>query len=290
MTTMSGPRIALFGNCQTGQIARCMRVYLPHARVKTFGMPNEGNLAQIDAEIAQDGKYDYIFVQDHPAWDKLQERAVRCQRLPWLGFFGLQPDMCYISYNGKQIRTGLPEYHSAIVAGAFHVGMSAREAANLFNAYVYRQLGYFNFEPRKRSFLASCARHGYDLRQHFDKWLQRGSFMLTINHPTVWMAADVTRIALELAGIDVDGDPPVDEIAQDGLKAASVVWPVYPELARELGIKGCLLFKPPFRDSRDIITLDEFIDSSFAAYREVPREALITEQTEPVVNLLKRAA
>jgi hypothetical protein len=98
-------------------------------------------------------------------------------------------------------------------------------------------------------------------------WERSGVFMHSINHPKVVVLADIAKALLKNANLPFDPDLPLADIVPDVL-ANGGIWPVYPDLARTIGVAGSLTFTPPLRGCYDCecLSLEGFIEKTFAIY------------------------
>jgi hypothetical protein len=126
----------------------------------------------------------------------------------------------------------------------------------LHNSLVYAHLGYFDrfagdYEHLKRRLrVAGFALSG----------AVRGAppvFMHTVNHPRIEVLFALARQAVRLVGLTPRGAvPPDDELAR------GYIWPVYPEIARRLGVDG----NQAGSAYGNPISLDAICHSSFRAF------------------------
>ena len=89
--------------------------------------------------------------------------------------------------------------------------------------------------------------------------------MHTDVHPNITALVQLAR------GVGRHLGTPPDQLAvpwqtmiPDGLLASDTVWPVYPEIARALGVDGCLVWRT---GDGALIGLDDFIERSVERYR-----------------------
>ena len=112
--------------------------------------------------------------------------------------------------------------------------------AELFNAYVYGLLGYFDVCAKAESYMVEAGRpYGFRLEAAVQEWRTDGAFMHTPMHPrrrVFTSIAEKVADALELGTAQAHADAP------DMLEPLGV-WPVYPEIARRLGMVGDLTFR-----------------------------------------------
>ena len=195
-----------------------------------------------------------------------------------MAFQGFHPDVTYIVRpNGSIVPGALSEYHSQIAVAAFLLGLSADRAISLFNSYVFARFGYFDvFDAGRAALFDSGRRDGFDLAPLFDLWLKReGQFMYTTNHPHVGVLASLCRTAL--IGADVIG--PETELP-DGIDDAlsrQFTWPVYPPIAKHIGIVGSTTFRRaatgPEDHARDV-SLADYVGASYEAYQALGPDAI----------------
>jgi hypothetical protein len=180
---------------------------------------------------------------------------------PGIYFPGFHPDQCLL-YDGEEMFRGcLGVYHSVIAYAGYCKALSVADTCSLFGRATYDRLGYFDTWPEAESdLLAHFARHGLDISPAFRRWCRGRSFMHTNHHPKIDCLYDVAQLILEANGQSAWASDirPLDNLVM----AAS--YPVYDEIARELGFRGSYRFKPPgtFR----CLDLERFVEGSFAAY------------------------
>lgn len=291
-------RIAVLGICQAYSYAHALAHLLPDAEVQAFQaslVRSEGRISAV-AELL-DG-FDAVFTQRFPA-DELGELATpallsRCRRiavLPTVVFTGYQPDIILLPHKGQLLASPVGSYHSAIAAAGFSLGLPEHDVQNLFNRLIYSRLGYFEEFARARAFLLESIT-ACDLPLDagaFDAWHRRGPFMLTMNHPCIFVVATLARAAAIQLGL-LDAQAPTPDLHFDPL-AIDTIWPVYPELAEALGVPGDLLFKRQTALTQPLgnmacVPLPAFLRESFARYRDYPDRAFESEDVLRVRRVL----
>jgi len=293
-------RIAVLGGCQAHGVAHGLISLLPEAQVESFEavvIRHHGRQAEVAAALRG---YDLVFTQDlDPGFGPfgtaaLQAAHPRLRRFPLLAFTGYHPDLIYLK-EGEDVRySPIGVYHSAIIAGAYSLGVPEADVAQLFNRLIYQRLGYFEAFGKARTLLLRTAQdaYGLDLTAEFDRWHARGCFMHTINHPkAVALAGMATMLAID-AGLVPEGTP-APELSFDHL-SADVIWPVYPELAEPLGLPGSMLFKRLNRGiepgpNSQIIGLPRLIRESYAMYPDMPPKFFAIEEAGPLREKLVAA-
>lgn len=276
-------RIAVLGNCQTHGYAHALAHLLPDAEVESFEAAVARNHKCIPAVAEQLRGFDVVFSQDFgPEFGPLQTQALGASgpplhRLPVIAFRGYQPDMAYLTLEGKVQGSPVGAYHSSIIAAAFSLGVAEADVPTLFNRLIYARLGYMTAFATARTLLLELLEgFGLDMAEDFEAWHARGPFMHTNNHPCGFVLADVARAAAIRAGLLPAGaprvSPPHDQLAID------TIWPVYPEIADALGVPGGMLFKRITRHVQPqansaYIGLPRLVRESYAIYRALPAAA-----------------
>jgi hypothetical protein len=271
------PKIVIVGNCQAHPLARLMQA------MGGFGMPTVIQTTSALLEGVRRGKVgplapvagsDLVFVQGvQDLADRIGEmypsHASRMRLVPAIAFSGFHPDMVYLfdRASGRALRGVISEYHSAIAVAACLQGLSVEDTMALFRADVFGELGYYDHWSLSREALAQAfSWAGLELGDAFRQWTAAGCWMYSINHPKPRVLADVARQLLRRDGFTVqDG---AEEFVPDSL-AHDAVWPVYPDIARVLGVAGSYRFKRPLDPSlprHPVVTigLEELVTGTFA--------------------------
>jgi hypothetical protein len=194
---------------------------------------------------------------------KLPTRA-RHIVIPSFWFRGLQPDCFHLSGIVSPLGKA-SDLHSRIVTAAFRAGLSCKQACDLFQPRTYEAFGYLtHYDLEKKRLVERFGRHGIDLSASIERWLGRGSFLYSYNHPRVDVLMEVLRRALIVADLlpaaeraDVGDIGVADDLAR------LIVWPVYPEIAQRHGFAGSLLWRRGQSDHFQTLELPEFVAASF---------------------------
>ena len=264
-------KAGVLGNCQANGVSECLKALVPGLEtlmieVSQIRAANECQRKQWVEELKQ---CDFVAMNpisgdSYGVMEKtrLPEIIPRTIVYPTLEFTGFHPDCCYVITNRHYVASPIGDYNSAIAAGAFLAGLPVERVARLFNAYTYACLGYFNEFNAAMSFLKTRLSRDYpefDLSDH----LPAGRlFMHSINHPGIEVLFELAKkILLKLGITPVDAPLPEDRFKR------GAIWPVYPEIAKRLSIAPTpLVFKTDGRP----LSLDEFIQGSYAAYTRTP--------------------
>jgi hypothetical protein len=275
MSNSARLKIAFVGNCQVSGILAALRAMVPDAEVGGWHVGvSPGTGQEVAAELP---RYDVVIKN---IWDgeegglfdlsRLKERCAKVVWMPPVVFTGFHPDSIYMSCNGQLVPGLLGPYHSAIIAAAFSLDVPPGRVPALFNSLVYARLGYFTaFAGAKQEFLGMNRDHGYELADHFDRWIEAGAFMYTINHPRIDVLGTMATLAAVRAEV-VAGDTPVPERVPDYLENGCQ-WPTYPELAKRIGVPGSMTFLRGKNEGETReIRLTEAIETSYARYANTP--------------------
>nr|WP_183503527.1 WcbI family polysaccharide biosynthesis putative acetyltransferase [Methylobacterium brachythecii] len=289
-----GPRIAVIGNCQARGVARSLEVLLPEAAVTLVPTGQISRRARTLRAFA-DGlaRYDHVFSQPIAAGHfpdgglaELLSLLPRARLFPPIVFAAFHPDMVYVgdlSAGGAAglVPSPLHTYHSAITLFGYLRGLSEERILRLFRDDVLARLGFLDGWDLAADDLVETSRSiGFDLAPDLLRWSRRGAFMHGINHPKLFVMADIAlRLATE-AGLDPAPLPVEAYLADDLL--GEVIWPVYPAVAEAYGLKGSYVFKrrampkaPP-----SVLDLAGLVRESLALYRTMPRARLTCQRTE----------
>jgi hypothetical protein len=252
-------RVALIGNCQVAGLADCLSAICPDIeplplQLRRGDTPERleqmaAAAASADAVLAQrlgpEARYGPLFHQ------RLSEAGGRLHFIPRMAFSGFHPDTVVLTGSAAG---RLGSYHSAIIAGAWLAGLPERRVPALFNAYVFRRLGYFEEPARALDFLrGQWSAVGLALGD----W--SGQFMHTPNHPAVEVLMTAADQLLERLGIARDTARPAPEDRLAGI----VNLPVYPELARALGVPGG---RETFIQGHGDLPLESVVADAYRAY------------------------
>lgn len=267
-------KISVITGCQMEGLVSALQILMPEAEIEGF---HTYRLLKPDRDEIQQrlARADLVFALPMEAYfgtfaePNIGDLFAHVRFVPHLAFPAFHPDIVYITTGEAHTRVQSPltDYNSNIVAAAFLLGLDVERTVGLFNAYIYRALGYFDVLPHsKQEMLAEFAHYGIDLANAFEGWLRHADcFMYSQNHPRGYVIADVALEACRVAGFDVPAVFPCPEMMPDRL-AESVMYPVFPEIAARIGKKGHTRFKALTTDRMNVMSLDTFVERSFRMY------------------------
>ena len=200
---------------------------------------------------------------------------------PRIWFNAFHPDVVYVTGPPGPIRAPLGADHSSLVLYAWHRRMTVVETAKLFVEPVFSRLSFFGcWDAAKRALLGEGECIGFPLDAIFARVERQGCFMRTPAHPGLIVSAEIARELSRRAGLQTLSAAP--ELYLDDPMIHLAVWPVYPDIAKNLGLFGGYAFKPAQPPSSHPVLLDlhEFIERSFEAYAQTPADALVSKRLE----------
>jgi hypothetical protein len=285
-------RVAVIGNCQSAGFLDCLLAYLPGTEGVLFDLtalgPMPGALARSEAIAAGLDGFTHVFAHRLYGerfgpldWRQLGQRP-NVIPVPVIAFQGFHPDCIYLQDGERQLIGPMGVYHSALAAVAFTLGLPPDRTTRLFNPLVLRRLGYLEAHADA---VARMARHfaelDHDVLPRLETWQRDRAFMHTVNHPRLIAIADTCRMVLARAGLGehelAEADIVADRLAQQP------VFPVYPPIARPLGIPGSWTFRGLLRRDHPLeaMTLDTFVARSHAAYAAEPEAVAAAVSADP---------
>lgn len=265
---MSDTSILVIGNCQADMLADCLRAMLPTARVELANLRRVGRKEVDVSALAQ--TTEHIFVQSNGKARAIDPSDAQVTEFPAISFTGFHPDLIYASHGADGVESPLSRNNSAIALFGWMNGLSLDATLALFRDDVFRAIGYYDhWQASLDSFIAGGDRVGLNLRPALERLVRSGCFMHATIHPRLPVMAEVARLLLAKIGIEPTLRHPENYLSDEMFK--NVVWPVYPDIAKRLGIAGEYIFKSPKLVHRKgggigILTLEDFVALSFEKY------------------------
>ena len=273
-------RLGILGNCQAYSLADLLRRLHPDLEIRAMGVGELGGPEEATATAELYSGFDAVISQPLGrrrgplSTAAMTASARRYVGYPSVLFNGFHPDMIYAGAYPRGM-------HSRLVLAGFAMGLRQERVAALFNAYVYGLLGYFDACPKAESYFVEAGRpYGFELEASLRDWRIGGAFMHTPTHPSLRVFSSIAKEvaeALELGPAQSGVDAP------DLLESLGA-WPVYPEIARRLGMAGDLTFRfqatPP-------MGLEAMIARAYAFNATLDLER-IRENVGDVIEVLRR--
>jgi hypothetical protein len=278
-------RVVFVGNCQVNMLAAMCNAM--QQQVVAMGLEMTPRFfSQLEASRFDDVLWadaQCIWVHPNQRWlNWLRKQPEHFQDkvrpLPTIDTLGFHPDCAYVDAKGQSIDSPIGAYHSVLVLWGFLQSLSPQDTRSLFNAQVFKHLGYFDLHASGMSHLVNKGRQcQMPMHRWLAAWHEEGVWMHTINHPKPRVLAQVALHCLAQLGIA--GVAEARDVVDDEL-ARSPCWPVYPEVAQALGLRtpGSYAFKCGHRSADQghgvkYMGLDAFIEASYAVYaRHAPSD------------------
>lgn len=286
-------KFAVLGNCQMGHVTRCLQAFVGGEWPTNEWVNLDVLNSMVDGRRDLNeyfARYDKVFIQPL-TWNYIESHYRHHRHkvvlYPNVEFFGYHPDSVYVDvgvpYNHLVGPCG--HYQSTIALLAWKCGLSASDALKLYTRTTYSRLGFFDYWKIARDLLlGEGERAGLPLQDFVERWSRSGCFMHSINHPKLFVIADVVLALLRREGIATLADDTSIRFVRDYL-ADSVVWPVYPEIAERFGVAGSYTFKlssPHIQSDQPILTLGlkEFVELSYAAFSAHAPDSLLCSRLD----------
>lgn len=283
-------RVTVIGNCQAGTVARLLQAMTGGIRAQSLELTPAlieriGSGAFDIAPLMRNT--DLIFMQPVDTLQQVIARdypkhVAKLRLFPPISYSAFHPDSTSVAIRDEGPLEGpMSHYHSSIAFWAWQASWSAEEAITLYRDEVYEKLGFYGYRESSDQVLIEYGRRtGLAMEPLLQRWRSRGCWMHTVNHPTLPILADITAALLRREGIEPIAG--AERWVEDTL-ARWASWPVYPPIARHLGIDGSELFKisrTRCTDDQPVLTmsLTEFVRASFACYQAFTPDRLHTER------------
>ncbi|GFZ77825.1 GSCFA domain-containing protein [Sphingobium fuliginis] len=267
-------RLSIIANCQKDSLATCIAA-LNHGFEIDHYMIHEvmANPTQLRA-ILENSAFIFSHLQLRsmvPA-----ELAHKVTYFPNITFSAYHPDLTFVRGRnlGGDIETLLGPlyiYNSALAVFGYREGIPLDEIVTFYNADVYARLGYFDqWQDSRRQLLSEGDACQMPLGGLLEKWSRGKAFMYSSNHPTLAVMEDIARELLQRVGMFYFAESK-HEYLVDPLKAQPI-WPIYPEIAERLGLRGSTAFK--INDPHGTLELRDFVRASYDTFANYDRETL----------------
>lgn len=286
-------KILLVGNCQVAIIAKLIEAMSEECSAIAIVL-DSNNLDGVQSGNLDLSDYisesNYVFTNNLPApvssklSSSFPDFVSKQQVIPAISYTAYHPDMGYVARaDGSHFGGATGDYHSMLCFWAWQKGLDFQEAVKLFNYEVFDILGYFSHKLTADKFLVDSGDAiGFDLRSLLRKWAAKGCFMHSLNHPKLFVLADVARHALSKKNIGFT--PSIENYVVDDL-ASHPCWDVYPEVANKFKIEGSYSFKRArhlgaANRPAPVLSLAQFVKTSYDCY-DANREAGLRLLTPP---------
>lgn len=275
-------KLLLIGNCQTNLMTQIARVISQNIEVKQIHsgtLTNEENYLQCINEIKS---AEWVFSQPlhHPKFKELVPEKITqfhesVALFSTLTFQGYHPDCVYL--NLGKIKSPIGDYHSSIVTLAYKMELNEADTLSLFNSIIYNRLGYYDlFKTEIKSIETQFNKFNLEPERDFSFSFKSEKMMHTINHPKLELLEELTKALFRQQAIPYNDISTIDYLVDNFPNSA--VFPLYPEIAEKLHLKGSYLFKSDdklaIETSIAHFDLSQFISKSFEIYNKAKDEDL----------------
>lgn len=276
-------RIGVVGNCQAASIGNALFHLFGDAEVSGFVVGDvykKNWMAKAESILSSCDVVFSHYLPDHFGMFGTEALCGNVRKLilvPPVIFGGFHPDCTELTWGANFYSGPMRHYHSAIVAAAYSLDIPVDRVPQLFNRLVFQRLGYYAEFAKARALLQNALKaEGFDIAEEWPRWVRSGVFMHTYNHPKSQVLASIAKLVAVKAGLLPERTPTPD-MSIDSL-AGAPVWPVYPELAEALGLRGSYIFKenglPDIMiGEHNLLSLKDFIRKSYESYADVAVEA-----------------
>jgi len=274
-------KISAFGNCQVEGIGNVIEACCKGAHVKSYHIGVDANRAKLNGKAFASiiNESDLILLQGLDVVNTISKLYTgsekRIRVIPSITFNGYQPDNDYVTVKNFPIMGGgLGNYISILASYCWNHGVSIENTLEMFRDEVYEHLGYYNYITSSRNGLIRLGQAiDFPMPELLLKWMSKGCFMHSINHPKLFVLADIAYELLRKNSIEHSRG--IESYVHDQL-ADSVCWPVYPEIAARNSIGGSYLFKRVGLPNSlpEMINLEEFVTASFTEYNKYEKGSL----------------
>ena len=266
-------------NCQAIGLSNCLSLLcdeldVEHYDPATFRQHRQAVHERLDS-------YDRVIAAPwvEAQYGRLGERD-NIWRVPSFNFTGYHPDHCNLAAGENLLGGPLKGNFSALSLAAFRCGLDEAQTVRLYSRTVFERLGFLShWDATRDQFLAQFRNAGLDLSRAFVDWSRSGPFAYIPTHPKIECLRDIAGALLDRAGLRHREAAwlPHDNIANGDW------FPVYPEIASTIGVRGNYRFKPASR--YQFLDLEEFVGLSFEFFRE--NDSVVP--LKPYVNIVDRA-
>lgn len=270
-------KVFVLGNCQVGGVADALRLLKPGIKLERYVITHEGKSLVSDLKGLCNQDFDVAIVHESvpvSLADKsgiIEQLAPRVLKIPSLSFSAFHPDIVYAFHHNQVVKNGLnSDWNSRIILLSYLEGFSQQDTLSLFNSTVFDSMGYFTAWSSCASDLAdSFARCQLD----FSRWIRRvqrqGVFMYGINHPDQFALSEMAvQIAERIDNQPLEVVADLHKLTKDYL--AHIVWPVYPEIAANLGLDGSY----HWRVGDDFANLEQFVEKCYWSWNKARIKSL----------------
>lgn len=273
-------RIAFIGNCQAQQVGTILQIMCPKEDICVLSPQSLGANANCIRDVELVISNDRFADGPVARLKKENDFAFSITKFPSFFFTGYHPDLIFSRTEVNAVPMG--NCHSAICVHGFASGWTVEQTIRNFNKDVFRHLGYFDHWQTSVDALTAQGRNcAFPIEHCIESWRAEGVFMTNPRHPKLFVLIKISHMLAESLDLQVSVRYPenflLDELVRHG------PWPVFPEIAEALGVKGEYAFRlpRPTKTSRakiEVHDLTKFIEDAYATYARQPAENMLFER------------
>lgn len=245
-------RIGILGNCQARAWHEATQLLTCEEDVWSIDLADhsQGDPLSKIADLAT--KTDLLFIVDscrkQISDSEFYSRIVsEPYIIPSITFSGFHPDTMFARYNDTTLHSGQGSaWLSRIMLWCYLNNVEKQNLFNYYNNELFEKVGYLDhFSDATNTLRDQFLPLDLDPDDWIASCMRLGMFMHGINHP--WAAAIGTlakQLFLSVPNLSIKRDLSPQELHRYMTDYQSnSVWPVYPEIALQLGYEGSYLFK-----------------------------------------------
>jgi Polysaccharide biosynthesis enzyme WcbI len=243
---MTGRRIVVSSNCQTGGLMAALNAMLPDDSFAAVACAGETSSPGALRNAVHDCDVWVTALDAEATRDVLGAQDVTVIHVPMIFFRAFHPDTVWVGTpDGGWVRSPAGRTHSAIVVWGWQHGLSLEEIVACFRADVFEGLGYTTaWETEVQRLRGRMHDTSVAFEDFFLAVRRELPFMYTVNHPRLRVLVELARpVARILGADDANVAFPWDDVLPDALHESGPIWPVYPAIAEALGVRGGLVWR-----------------------------------------------
>lgn len=199
-------------------------------------------------------------------------------------FSGLHPDIIYLGDQNGRLQSPIGDYHSKLVVHSFVQGLSPNECLSRFNADEFEAIGFYReYDFAKTELINRDANLDIRFAKVFLDLVCENPCLYTINHPTPIIFEKFCALIADHLKVEAVQYPV--EMLPNYL-AHSAWWPIYEPIREFHKIKYStpMLFKQPDSIGGRYLELGQFVDQSYAIYKEAGDRVRNMRQVVALLN------
>jgi hypothetical protein len=205
-----------------------------------------------------------------------------------LFFSGLHPDITYCGGSGRRIQSPLGDYHSKIILYSYLTNKSTDNCIKSFNQKFYEEFKYFDeYDNSSNELIRRDAINSIKFAEEFLETVKISPSLFTVNHPVGNIFQEFSISIASKLGLNLKRWP--TSMIPNHL-SNSTWWPIYPEFSDHfhLKYKTPFIFKQPFNRGRRLLSLEDFVLSSYKIYSEKDSIIRGSKLPDSLLNILDR--